>query len=75
MRIFEHCEPDEDEFGQMISVIVRKTEKEIEEQYFPYWKTQMLKKYPDGNFDGRLEDAIEDWQITNWAQEVKEETK
>jgi len=44
------------------------TEKDIEENYLPYYKTQMAKV---GKLEeATLENAIKDFCITNWAWEV-----
>jgi len=47
------------------------TEEQILKEYFPYWKDRMEKA---GKADYISEqNCIDDWVITNWAYEYKEE--
>lgn len=66
MRTFEYWEPD-DEGGAVQTI---KTEKEIEEYYFPWWSERMRKLDREDKIN--LETCIEDWCITNWATEIKD---
>lgn len=44
------------------------SEKEIEESYFPYWKSKMLKVGKEDLIS--FENCLEDWIIVNWAKEI-----
>lgn len=58
-----YIEPDEN----MNVVMICKTEQEIINEYYEFWKTQMEKvnKVDLINFDN----CIEDWVVVNWASD------
>ena len=45
------------------------TEEEIIAEYFPYWKTAMVKKFGEGHELITHENCIEDWVVVHWAWE------
>ena len=44
------------------------SEKDIEEEYWPHWKEDMLKAGKANQIS--LENCIDEWRTVNWAVEV-----
>ena len=63
MRYFAYDELDQEE-----PVIY--SEEYILEYYYPYWKSEMIKKL--GDVVLTKEECINDWIVVNWAWEVKQ---
>ena len=55
--------------------ILTMSEEEIRETYYPYWYERMCAKFGKDHVDQTysFEDCLDDWIITNWAWEVKDE--
>lgn len=55
-------------------VVQTMSEDEIREEYYPYWKERMIKKYGEEEFkkNWSFEECLEDWVVVNWAWEVKD---
>ena len=55
-------------------VVQTMSEDEIREEYYPYWKERMIKKYGEEEFKKTwsFEECLEDWVVVNWAWEVKD---
>ena len=55
-------------------VVQTMSEDEIREEYYPYWKERMIKKYGEEEFKKRwsFEECIEDWIVIHLAWEVKD---
>jgi hypothetical protein len=47
------------------------SEKEILEQYYPYWSGKMIEKYGQKEFEKTWskQECIEDWVVVHWAWE------
>ena len=71
MRHFSYIEQDEE--GK--PVVVTLSEDEIKEYYYPYWHTEMCKKYGEQHVSDNycFSDCLDDWAVTHWAIEVTEE--
>ena len=67
MRKFSYWEYDE---GRSDFKVVL-TEDEILAQYYPYWKSKMVKKFGGDHPLITNENCIMDWVVMNWASEVK----
>lgn len=69
MRYFEYSEPD-NEGNPEIKIL---SEEEILKNYWPYWHTQMCKKFGKEEVDKNysFSDCLEDWVMVNWATEIK----
>ncbi len=54
-------------------VVQTMSEDEIREEYYPYWKERMIKKYGEEEFKKTwsFEECLEDWITIHWAWEVK----
>lgn len=79
MRYFQYLEP---EFGGIEGEflgcrVITLSEEEILETYYPYWRAAVERVNPthfeNKSEDELKEDALQDWAIINWADEVKEE--
>ena len=67
MKVFEFLDYlDEDENK---SAFKRMTEREIFEEYYPYWLGRMEEAGKD-EWDMTFENCLEDWKVVNWAIEV-----
>lgn len=57
------------------NIVVTKSESEIREEYWSYWYDRMCKKFGQNYVDQMysFEDCLEDWIISNWAWESKNE--
>ena len=55
-------------------VVQTMSEDEIREEYYPWWKERMIKKYGEEEFKKRwsFEECLEDWIAVHWAWEVKD---
>ena len=55
-------------------VVQTMSEDEIREEYYGFWKQQMIKKYGEEEFNKTwsFEDCLDDWVVVNWAWEVKD---
>ena len=55
-------------------VVQTMSEDEIREEYYPWWKERMIKKYGEEEFKKRwsFEECIEDWIVIHLAWEVKD---
>lgn len=58
-------DPSTDHFVRTVS------EEEIERDYYPYWREQMIKKYGQEHVDRVycFQDCVDDWIAVNWAWE------
>lgn len=56
-------------------VVLTITEQEILDTYWTFWKTKMVAKYGHGDYRITEENCIEDWVVSNWAWEKKEDDK
>jgi len=54
--------------------IVKVSEDEIKDEYYPYWYDKMCNKYGKDNVDANynFEDCLDDWIIVNDAWEVED---
>ena len=54
-------------------VVQTMSEDEIREEYYPWWKERMIKKYGEEEFNKTwsFEECLEDWIAIHWAWEVK----
>ena len=70
MRYFSFNEQDD----KGNDVVQTMSEDEIREEYYPYWKERMIKKYGEEEFKKTwsFEECLEDWVVVNWAWEVKD---
>lgn len=70
MRKFVYVEPGDD---GITPVEIIKTEKEILEEYYPFWKTAVTRACGQ-EFYNQIKDPVEecitDWIIVNWAEEI-----
>lgn len=76
MRYFSYNEydpdsPRADAEGEYVETL---SEEEIRQQYYPYWYAKMCEKFGKEHVDANycFEDCLDDWQVVNWAWEVKE---
>ena len=55
-------------------VVQTMSEDEIREEYYPWWKERMIKKYGEEEFNKTwsFEECLEDWIAIHWAWEVKD---
>lgn len=69
MRYFSYDEYDDTGWN-----VVTLSEEEIRKQYWPYWYSKMCEKFGKEHVDANysFEECLADWQIVNWAWEVKE---
>ena len=68
MRYFQVCEPSEED--PSVPVFLTYSEDNIREEYYPYWQSEMEKKFGPGTYP--FEDCLEEWIVVNWAVEVKQ---
>jgi hypothetical protein len=68
MRIFEFTEPADPKNDDFSPVVVRYSEEEIREYYFPYWEGKMRQSGKDDLIS--FENCLEDWCTTHWAREI-----
>ena len=70
MRYYSFNEPGD----KGNDVVQTMSEDEIREEYYPYWKERMIKKYGEEEFKKTwsFEECLEDWVVVNWAWEVKD---
>ena len=66
MKIWSYIYPGE--YGGIIEVFL--TENEILHNYWPFWKSAMIKKFGEGHELITEEHCIDDWITVNWAMEV-----
>jgi len=75
MRYFSYNEydPDSPLADSTGGYVVTKSEEEIIREYWPYWYTQMCKRYEQSYVDETYShlDCIEDWCALHWAWEIK----
>ena len=70
MRYFSFNEQDD----KGNDVVQTMSEDEIREEYYPWWKERMIKKYGEEEFNKTwsFEECLEDWIAIHWAWEVKD---
>jgi hypothetical protein len=67
MKYYTICYPDVSELGHEYTHWETLSEKEILDQYWVYWFTNMIEaKRPD--FELTSENCIDDWCIVHWAE-------
>lgn len=75
MRYFSYNEldPESQSINGNEGYVVTMSEKEILEQYYPYWYRKMCEKFGQEYVDATysFEDCLDDWKIVNWAWESK----
>ena len=66
MRYFCYIEP-----GAPETEIITVSEEEIRQNYYPYWKSQMIEKVGEEVFEKNYSfpDCLDDWIVVNWAWE------
>ena len=75
MRYYSYNEydPDSPLADETGGYIVTLSEKDIRQNYYPYWYKKMCERfeqsYVDQNYS--FEDCLDDWIIVNWAWESK----
>jgi len=70
MRYFAYTEPGiNDEPTEFIM-----SEQDIFEEYWPYWYSQMAKKYGNDHFLITFENCLEDWVMVNYAVQIEKPT-
>jgi hypothetical protein len=72
MRFFCYNEPVYDEYDlKLRNEVIVKSEDDIRREYYPYWKTQMEKKYGVEEVSRRFcfDDCLDDWMVVNHAWE------
>jgi hypothetical protein len=72
MRYFCYDELVEPDSGTSVVTV---SEEDIRKEYYPWWRERMIKKYGEQEFEKcwSFEDCLEDWMVTNWAWEVKDD--
>ena len=52
-----------------------KSEEDIRKEYFPWWEKKMIDKYGEDRYNNTysFEDCVDDWIITNYAWESKDD--
>lgn len=72
MRYFSYNELVEP--GEGCSVVTV-SEEDIRREYFPCWEKTMIDKYGETEYNKNwsFQDCLEDWIVSNWAWEVKDE--
>ena len=70
MRYFTYIEPRNPP-EDMEAIRITMSEKEIIDQYYPYWSEQMIKKYGIEEFETKwnVQDCIDDFVVIHWAVE------
>jgi hypothetical protein len=74
MKKWRYEEPDWDEEGNLQSlepVVITMSEHDILLEYYPFWCEEMRKAGKANEISEQS--CIEDWIVTNWAYEVKDE--
>lgn len=58
-----------------LGYVETKSEKEILDEYWPYWYEKMCEKFGKSFIDENYttQHCIEDWSVVNWTWEVKDE--
>ena len=72
MRYFCYNEPVFDDYGEVTgNVVVTLSEQEVVDTYWPWWYSEMCKKYGKEHVDATYskEECIDDWIVINWAWE------
>ena len=73
MRVFTYNEPVFDEQGKLINnVTVKKTEQEVLNEYWLFWKDQVIRVHGEDSDLITEENCIQDWVVVNWAWEYEE---
>jgi hypothetical protein len=71
MKTYEFIQPSGGDDISGEPEYIRKTEEEILEEYWPWWREKMVKKHGEGHYLIQPEVCIEDWAVTHYAYEVK----
>ena len=71
-RYVEPAGPDRNPVDPNAPVEIVKTEQQIIDEYFPYWRSRMLKLAAVKVVEISHEACIDDWVVENWAWEDKE---
>jgi hypothetical protein len=65
MKKYSYVEPDRR--GRTHFII--KSEQQILDTFWEYWKERMIMKYGEGSPLIKEENCIRDWVVTHWADE------
>lgn len=73
MRYYTYIDPKDPAKDDFSPVYITKSEYDIKREYYPYWYTQMIKKFGEEyvNKTYCFEDCLDDWIVVNWAWESK----
>lgn len=73
MKYYSYNEYSDDDDPGGSGYVVTKSEDEIIEEYYPYWRGRMIAKLGEEIFNKywSKQDCIDDWIVINWAWEVK----
>lgn len=79
MRYYQYADPIFDNDGTLLgSEIITESEEDIMRTYYPYWKRKVKEVRGSGFFNNLSKQhikqmCVDDWCVTHWAEEIREE--